>query len=305
MEDEVLFDSIEDILCRLPVKSVVRFKGVCRRWLSLIKDPKFIKLHQRSTQSHTDQGSLVTLKDNQLCSVDLSTLRITKEAINHPLSKLPDRICLEGACNGLLCLSGGSGDNYRMVLWNMSTKEHKILPPVPDYGLDFGVFELGGFGYDPCNDDYKVVRVHYCPRRGNRAMFYSLRLDSWSWGSNYKHEYHNFRQFRFLSWAGVVYAGGALNWMARPNNTIVGIDLNTENVRDLRFPSTPHDTFRIDSIGVLEGKLCVACSKEYWYGPKEVMDIWVMEEYGQVESWTKLFSIRPYITRVGATTSIN
>ncbi|OMO64937.1 hypothetical protein COLO4_31682 [Corchorus olitorius] len=298
MEDEVPFDLKEDILCRLPVKSVVRFKGVCKRWLLLTKDPKLIKLHlQRSTRSHT-KGSLVSvsLEDNQLCSVDLSTLHITKAAIN-PLSKLPNLIYLAGACNGLLCFSTWDGNT--ITLWNMSTKDHKILPPLdPDeYGIQDQRLQLVGFGYDPCNDDYKVVRVYYCSTKGHIAIFYSLRLNSW--GSNYEdeYEYHNFRQFYFWSWA--VYVSGALNWIARTNNTtnhnevhstIIGLDLNTENARDLRFPYKPNDPllFLIDSIGVLDGKLCAAGRKN---GQEEVIDIWVMEEYGKEESWKILFSI--------------
>ncbi|KAJ0789150.1 putative F-box domain-containing protein [Helianthus annuus] len=36
---------IEDILSRLPVKSILRFKSVSKPWLSLISAPSFHKLH--------------------------------------------------------------------------------------------------------------------------------------------------------------------------------------------------------------------------------------------------------------------
>ena len=43
-----------EILLRLPVKSLLRFKSVCKHWLSLISDPNFAKLHfERSSTSHT------------------------------------------------------------------------------------------------------------------------------------------------------------------------------------------------------------------------------------------------------------
>ncbi|OMP04692.1 hypothetical protein COLO4_09396 [Corchorus olitorius] len=292
MEDEVPVDLVEDIFCRLPVKSVVRFKGISKRWLLQIKDPKFIKLHlQRSTKSHT-QGSLVTVVNkNQLCSVDLGTLRITKES-DIPFSESPKCIRLVGACNGLLCLCSWD-DNNNMMVWNMSTKEHRILPPVPEeYASEAHRLSLVGFGYDPCNDDYKVFRFYNYSMKGHLAIFYSLRLNSW--GSNYKQEYHNFRQFAFVKWAGV-YAGGALNWIAHTtHHTIIGLDLNTENVRDLRFPYKPNEPFfRINSILVLEGKLCVAGRKDH------AIDIWVMEEYGKEESWKFLYSIPPCSTSVG------
>ncbi|OMO97101.1 F-box protein [Corchorus olitorius] len=80
-----------------------------------------------------------------------------------------------------------------------------------------------GFGYDPFNDDYKVVRFYNCWTSGHHdhlAIFYSLRLNSWE---RIKH-----------------------------------------------------------------GNLCVG----YKNDDLMMTDIWVMKEYGNDESWTKLFSIR-------------
>ncbi|OMP04697.1 hypothetical protein COLO4_09401 [Corchorus olitorius] len=297
MEDEVPFDLMEGILCRLPVKSLLRFKGVCKRWLLLIKNPKFIKLHQRSTQSHT-KGSLVTVdRLNQLWSLDLSTLHVTKEAIN----QLPDDIILAGACNGLLCLA--TRDRNTIMLWNMSTKEHKILPPLslPEKYIDLEV----GFGYDPCNDDYKVVRFYDW---AHRPIFYSLRLNSWG-SKNYTYNCFGLTK-QLLSPA--VYVDGALNWTAPDYNNkskvdiIISLDLNTEKARALRLPYyEPNDGFWVNSFDVLDGNLCVGFLKDtrYWrphkgglmkgYGNEDVVtDIWVMKEYGNDESWTKLFSFR-------------
>ncbi|KAI3951233.1 hypothetical protein MKW92_050425, partial [Papaver armeniacum] len=44
---ETTFDEMVlcDILSRLPVKSLMRFKCVSKSWCSLIKDPYFIDLH--------------------------------------------------------------------------------------------------------------------------------------------------------------------------------------------------------------------------------------------------------------------
>lgn len=38
-------DVIIEILLRLPVNSLLKFKSVCRNWYSLIKSPNFIRKH--------------------------------------------------------------------------------------------------------------------------------------------------------------------------------------------------------------------------------------------------------------------
>ncbi|KAJ0600914.1 putative F-box domain-containing protein [Helianthus annuus] len=34
-----------DVLSRLPVKAIIRFKCVCRKWRDLVSDPYFVRLH--------------------------------------------------------------------------------------------------------------------------------------------------------------------------------------------------------------------------------------------------------------------
>uniref|UniRef100_A0A0D9WMC3 F-box domain-containing protein n=1 Tax=Leersia perrieri TaxID=77586 RepID=A0A0D9WMC3_9ORYZ len=44
---------VEQILLRLPVKSIVRFRSVCKSWQSMIADPRFTRLHLQFHQSTT------------------------------------------------------------------------------------------------------------------------------------------------------------------------------------------------------------------------------------------------------------
>ncbi|KAK9006935.1 hypothetical protein V6N11_019265 [Hibiscus sabdariffa] len=159
MERCVPWDLIAKILCRLSVKSLVRFKCVSKRWCSEISNPNFIRFHlKRSAQANT-HNSLVIVDGRKLSLVDLSNpLHIPKE-VNDSLNPLSNKLIkFLGICDGLLCMSTY---NYStIVMWNMSTGEHLTLlsQPDPDYYRSplVGPNPLFGFGYDPINDDYKI-----------------------------------------------------------------------------------------------------------------------------------------------------
>ncbi|KAM1154929.1 hypothetical protein EV1_025653 [Malus domestica] len=50
------YEIVEEILLQLPMKSLLRFRSVCKSWLALISDPKFVKSHLliRSTKPDVD-----------------------------------------------------------------------------------------------------------------------------------------------------------------------------------------------------------------------------------------------------------
>ncbi|KAI3915380.1 hypothetical protein MKW92_001750 [Papaver armeniacum] len=56
-------DVVCDILSRLPVKSLMRFKCVSKHWLSLIKDPYFRDLHFRTSKAPARTNSWRRIED--------------------------------------------------------------------------------------------------------------------------------------------------------------------------------------------------------------------------------------------------
>ncbi|CAK9142904.1 unnamed protein product [Ilex paraguariensis] len=73
-------DLIVEILSRLPVKSLLRFKSVSKPWLALINNPKLISLHL----SHTD----VNPKDD---AVIIHSLFLWQEHIMSLLDSIDDK----------------------------------------------------------------------------------------------------------------------------------------------------------------------------------------------------------------------
>lgn len=162
-------DVMLSILARLPVKSLVRFKSVCKPWNNLVSNPKFVKIHSDlfpqspktfSAQPHVLKCSILGLEPTKL---DLdNTVEFFLES-----------------CNGLICM-GRPLFTKEVVLWNPATRLWKCLPHSK---ADFGVADMVslGFGCNHDGDDFKVVRI-FCLRGKKMRVgveVYSSKSDSW------------------------------------------------------------------------------------------------------------------------------
>ena len=170
MKSHIPIDLIADILCRLPVKSVVRFLCVSKSWAELIKGLGFINTHlQRSINSDRD----CTIIIDQIASVpSLNFLSVLFRHDNEnclpkameiypPLQGRPEReTTIVDYCNGLVCLHNCVKE---IALWNPLIRKYKKLPSEPvqrPSGFEDSLWStVYAFGHDPHNDDYKVVRI--------------------------------------------------------------------------------------------------------------------------------------------------
>jgi len=132
-----------DILSRLPVKTIIHCKCVCKKWLDLVSDSYFANLHLlrspagfmihhtlvKGTTSYHEPGILkwVEIKDkldhqylqhDPVMSLDLNLSPIFQYS----------RVLSVGSVNGLICLwqHGFKTDNY--FICNPITREYMILP---------------------------------------------------------------------------------------------------------------------------------------------------------------------------------
>ncbi|KAL5730446.1 hypothetical protein ACHQM5_003264 [Ranunculus cassubicifolius] len=64
MAEYVPEDVMVDILSRLPAKSLIRFKTVCKTWYNLVHQPDFTKLHL-SRAIHSDERDLLASSPQQ------------------------------------------------------------------------------------------------------------------------------------------------------------------------------------------------------------------------------------------------
>ncbi|CAI9783760.1 unnamed protein product [Fraxinus pennsylvanica] len=149
-------DVIMDILSRLPVKTLLRFRCVCTQWCTLISYPSFASLHlSRSVSNPTRHSILVHRLCNPLMSFDPVAFAPVKKS-NLALDQaynIYQEIIYVGSINGLVCIA-----KFRygwISVWNPSTRFVKELPPTTEVPIMFSI----GFGWDPAVNDYKVVRL--------------------------------------------------------------------------------------------------------------------------------------------------
>ncbi|XP_057422550.1 F-box/kelch-repeat protein At3g23880-like [Lotus japonicus] len=188
---------IPQILLRLPVRSLLRFKSVCKSWLSLISDPKFGKSHYDLAASPTYR-CLTIANDSEIGSIDVDAPLLNYESsvvkLKYPLPppcKLSlfsgNTVWFLGYCRGFVIVVYEQGDVF---LWNPSTGVHKKfnIAHVSDFTFD----SLHGFGYDTSTDDYLVVCMVLIPYDcfeedpedvadcyPTRISFFSLKTNSW------------------------------------------------------------------------------------------------------------------------------
>lgn len=201
-----------------------------------------------------------------------------------------------GSCNGLLCLS----DDYfsytdTIILWNPTIRRYLKLPRPRITFRNYGpyMFVLG-FGFDCWSKDYKVVRVSYIQGDDGsdkvppEVEVYSLSTGCWGGISTDVPPYYMVEK----SWSQV-FMNGAVHWVVYTktekggfNNFILGLDIRNETFNTMNLPESLANKCPLNlSIVEFEGSLsvvqCNNCLKPA-FG-----NIWVMKEYGVMESWTR------------------
>ncbi|XP_057801684.1 F-box/kelch-repeat protein At3g06240-like [Salvia miltiorrhiza] len=291
---------IGEILPRLPVKSLLRFRCVSKSWGSLIGSERLIKKHHQNSMKNPSflQQRFIVETDSVEWPQQCSLLSVLSGPINTiPFSPLayptnntlpmgyhfayPRNTTLSigyeivGSCNGLLCIVD---DENIFHLWNPSTRIiSKKLPEISlvNYLDDFDNF---GFGWVESSDEYKVF-VNVVKSDSSVGEIYSTRTKSWKTIDLCPY----FLPFR----KGGVFAGGKLYWMYEDDKVIIFLDLKSEEFGRIEIPfdQEMYGEFEQDNygiVGVLGGFVCVLCFNYQIRGYR----VWVTKE-----SWEKVLTL--------------
>ncbi|KAF5778735.1 putative F-box domain, galactose oxidase/kelch, beta-propeller, F-box associated interaction [Helianthus annuus] len=181
---------IEDILSRLPVKSILRFKSVSKPWLSLISAPSFHNLHS-AVGSRTTALFFSAFDSSTGTRYFFSGANDGGSVAN--LMKL-DNIVSNFAhkfaehLNGLVCFTSRASRRFGRIyafIFNPST--HKFLklpdPPVslPNYTTAEEKDTCYLFGFDELTNEHKVlyIDVELIKPTTIEIMIFSLSNYSW------------------------------------------------------------------------------------------------------------------------------
>ena len=171
---ELLFDLIEEILIRLPIKSLLRFRCVCKEWNSLIQENNdFIKKHMsRATPvlveeshfiCHSEFKTTTHLHHANSFGLDrgFSTLAISEGLV---VENLSDRFFTirNPATRKVLHLPRPPGNNHRMWFNFSSSRllcEHSVLEHVLETEKDYKLLKIGDNWWRPLDPDGKEESV--------------------------------------------------------------------------------------------------------------------------------------------------
>ncbi|KAL7109865.1 hypothetical protein ACP275_06G202100 [Erythranthe tilingii] len=291
---------ILEILWRLPVKSLLKFKSVSKPWLCLISSKYFKKTYIENSRKHKafPHHSIISPCWNpggmMINSCPLHAL-LAEQSTHAPPLDCPKACLTEmvvlGSCNGLICVGVGRD---KISLWNPATRESKELPYFFDgvNDIEYCGFISYGFGIlDEISGDYKVYALFYLacwddegvPLLCSMGKVYSLKSNSWGETAVY---YNETPLHGAIESAGK-FASGKLHWIRKITESkweIVFLDLTSDTFGRLEKPSFMEDDF-VPRFGVLDGCLCLFCDS-----PK-MFDIWIWKKYGVEDSWIKFASI--------------
>lgn len=315
-----------NILFKLPVRSVVRFRCVCRSWCALFSDPNFVYKNLLSCSDSTTNSQILVKYDDYrfeyylafsfLCNDTFDMSPPQEIPYPHDIMEKCSFVDIVGSCcNGVICLRDGYffGDllglwddvyNYEsnIVLWNPTTSETKILPqsnlshPPPErFSL-----EIVEFGFDSTTCDYKVLRIFEYLTHDNQcdylAEIYSLRDDTWrkldvslnSWElPSYKFE-NGDSEYNYDHRAHTG-ANGTFHWCAKERDHSRDLIVSFDLSNEVIKTTALPDAF--SSRYFWRTILCLNEHVALSLSTNHHVELWVLLEYGVEESWTKLFTV--------------
>ncbi|KAM3322666.1 hypothetical protein P3S67_003817 [Capsicum chacoense] len=160
---------VVDILSRLPVRSLLRFKCVSKIWMALISEPYFTMKHLKLAKNNQNSPKILFLKDmftshlSTLTPASLPLAQFTEnvQKLDWLYDNKPRNCKIYCCCDGLVLVGVRKYDNIKhlmLLLWNPSTRESTVLRsteflPSEDY--------ICGLGYDSTSGDYMILMIGY------------------------------------------------------------------------------------------------------------------------------------------------
>ncbi|PIA29301.1 hypothetical protein AQUCO_06100073v1 [Aquilegia coerulea] len=289
------------ILSKLPVRSVLRCRSVCKTWKKIIDDHQFAKLQFTSsllqsynvgnkpivtsflflpsyTNGYDDAFYIVELdKENTNTTFNTSKIKFSSSCPPNFSYHFYDQLFY---VDGFLCFCLQYG--FLFCLCNPATQDWVNLTsfkPSTQLGFGFG-FDGFGFGFDHINTKFKLVEISYCSDATNAQVF--------TVGSNSWKDLNNVPQVMCSNFSATVQ--GSIHWLTHNNDMlsshILSFNLASENFSFIELPKCYFgEEFLLGEFYIINfgGDISVVD-----FSNNDRVEVWVMKEYSGKESWTKL-----------------
>ncbi|KAK4391176.1 F-box protein [Sesamum angolense] len=294
---------IINILSRLPVRTIISCKCVCKSWLNLLDTPEFAKSHLSisvpglilyQSPRHLEYFKIFEFEDElDLERHELHYNPVTEISCREFINEDRPRLGIQGSANGLVCFRKIGQHPETVYVCNPITRDY-IQLPTPWTIWYYPTIVTYGFGASKISNQHKVVRIyHECRRNPDKhklleipkseCWVYTLGTGSWrAIVPGPKLEYNCRTIGAFLN--------GNLHWLVTDLegcNRISCLDLETEVFSTFAPPpALPGSRRFLWGLMVLGDRLCICDNSS-----DDEIVIWLMKEYGVEKSWTKEFVI--------------
>lgn len=201
-----------------------------------------------------------------------------------------------GSDRGVLCLFDTNYFTFvgTVILWNPFIGKFKILPcPNELNSFRSTVSHMAvGFGFDHVNFDFKVVKILYSFDYEHKflpeALIYGVKSGSW------RRSGHVVPCFMTNSWSSSVFVNGVVHWLAHKQsrvhgnpNCIMGFDVVEEVFELMELPQNLGPNAKELRLCPWIDETTIVLFIGYHENVGEAWDLWLMNEYGNVRSWTR------------------
>ncbi|KAK4710827.1 hypothetical protein R3W88_005340 [Solanum pinnatisectum] len=262
---------ISNILSRLPVKTLLRFRCVSKQWRNLISKLDFIASHFRHSSSLQFFGSSILIGSrHHESNHHVVSLYKPPKSVVHVDSPFPcffPNMYIVGPCNGFICLFNPPWGEL-ITLWNPAMRKYKMVEltdSLPRQGLHF--LASIGMTFDFQQNDLLILRI-FCVgimyAIPNHVEMYSSKSGKWK-------KLKNEMVFHILEFTCNVIVKGFGSCAVFEKLPSIGRRKKHQYLVELE-----------GSLCMLDGDHKDDCH----------MDVWVMDD---VDGWSKKYSVGPLV----------
>ncbi|EOA39032.1 hypothetical protein CARUB_v10011604mg [Capsella rubella] len=314
-------DLVEEILMRLPVKSLMRLKSLSKQWRSTIQSRSFAERHlkapQRFHMEHSEVIAMSTgylLSDDERRSICFKTISLdSTPLLSFTLPKSHPRyfnFYVSNNCDGLFCIY--SPESQFIDIVNPATRWFRQLPPariqilMHKWILNLEAWEPDLYSFMTlvpsiaimkASTDYKLVWLYNSDKHNSDASspnegltkceVFDFRANAWRYVTCTP-------SYLICNQQGPEYVDGLSYWFTEPYNgeiKVIALDIHTETFRVLPkiHPAIATSNPREICMCNLDNSLCIMTKVV----DTKLNEIWRLK--ASEDMWEKVYTINLFV----------